>query len=42
MDTTDTLTIVIAVVVLLVLVGLFAMLFARRQRTKRLQEHKPV
>ncbi|HET9590363.1 MAG TPA: hypothetical protein VFO91_16365 [Anaerolineales bacterium] len=38
MDTTDTLTIVIAVVVLLVLVGLFAMLFARRQRTKRLQE----
>lgn len=38
MDTTDTLTIVIAVVVLLVLVGLFAMLLARRQRTKRLQE----
>ena len=38
MDTTNTITIVIAVIVLLVLVGLLGMLFTRRQRTKRLQE----
>ena len=38
MDTTNTLTIVIAVVVLLFIGGLLGMTFARRQRTKRLQE----
>ena len=38
MDTTNTITIVIAVIVLLVLGGLLGMLFTRRQRTKRLQE----
>jgi len=38
MDTTNTITIVIAVVVLLVLGGLLGMLFTRRQRTKHLQE----
>ena len=38
MDTTNTITIVIAVVVLLVLGGLLGMVFTRRQRTKRLQE----
>ena len=38
MDTTNTITIVIAVVVLLVLGGLLGLVFTRRQRTKRLQE----
>jgi hypothetical protein len=38
MDTTNTITIVIAVVVLLVLGGLLGMVFTRRQRTKHLQE----
>ena len=38
MDTTNTITIVIAVIVLLVIGGLLGMLFTRRQRTKRLQE----
>ena len=38
MDTTNTNTIIIAVIVLLVLGGLLGMLFTRRQRTKRLQE----
>jgi hypothetical protein len=38
MDTTNTITIVIAVIVLLILVGLLGMVFTRRQRTKRLQE----
>jgi hypothetical protein len=38
MDTTNTITIVIAVVVLLFIGGLLGMAFARRQRTKRLQE----
>lgn len=38
MDTTNTITIVIAVIVLLVLGGLLGMVFTRRQRTKRLQE----
>jgi len=38
MDTTNTITIVIAVGGLLVIGGLLGMLFTRRQRTKRLQE----
>ena len=38
MDTTNTITIVIAVVILLVIGGLLGMAFTRRQRTKRLQE----
>jgi predicted exporter len=38
MDTTNTITIIIAVIVLLVIGGLLGMLFTRRQRTKRLQE----
>lgn len=38
MDTTNTITIVIAVVVLLVIGGLLGMAFTRRQRTRRLQE----
>jgi hypothetical protein len=38
MDTTNTITIVIAVVVLLFIGGLLGMAFTRRQRTKRLRE----
>ena len=38
MDTTNIITIVIAVVVLLFIGGLLGMAFSRRQRTKRLQE----
>ena len=38
MDATNTITIVIAVVILLVIGGLLGMALARRQRTKRLQE----
>ena len=38
MDTTNTITIVTAIVLVLVIGGLLGMLFARRQRTKRLQE----
>src|SRR5687768_11598777 len=38
MDTTNTITIVVAVIVLLVIGGLLGMAFTRRQRTKRLQE----
>ena len=38
MDTTNTITIIIAVIVLLVIGGLLGMVFSRRQRTKRLQE----
>ena len=38
MDTTNTITIIVAVVILLVIGGLLGMAFARRQRTKRLQE----
>jgi hypothetical protein len=38
MDTTNTITIIIAIVIVLVIGGLLGMLFARRQRTKRLQE----
>ena len=38
MDTTNTNTIIIAVIVLLVIGGLLGMVFTRRQRTKRLQE----
>ena len=38
MDTTNTITIVIAVTVLLVIGGLLGVAFTRRQRTKRLQE----
>src|SRR5258705_4738736 len=38
MDTTNTITIIIAVIVLLVIGGLLGMVFTRRQRTKRLQE----
>lgn len=38
MDTTNTITIVIAIVIVLIIGGLLGMLFTRRQRTKRLQE----
>jgi len=38
MDTTNTITIIIAVIVLLILGGLLGVVFTRRQRTKRLQE----
>lgn len=38
MDTTNTITIVVAVIVLLIIGGLLGMAFNRRQRTKRLQE----
>lgn len=38
MDTTNTITIVIAVVVILVIGGLLGMALARRQRTKQLQQ----
>jgi hypothetical protein len=38
MDTTNTITIIIAIVIVLVIGGLIGMLFTRRQRTKRLQE----
>ena len=38
METTNTIMIVIAIVIVLVIGGLLGMLFTRRQRTKRLQE----
>ena len=38
MDTTNTITIVVAIVLLLVIGGLLGVVFTRRQRTKRLQE----
>ncbi len=38
MDTTNTITIVVAIILLLVIGGLLGVLFTRRQRTKRLQE----
>lgn len=38
MDTTNTITIIVAVVILLVIGGLLGMAFSRRQRSKRLQE----
>jgi len=38
MDTTNTITIVIAIILVLVIGGLLGTLFTRRQRTKRLQE----
>lgn len=39
MDTTNTIQIILAVVVFLVLAGLIGMALVRRRRTKRLQEH---
>jgi hypothetical protein len=38
MDTTNTITIVVAIVLVLLIGGLLGMLFTRRQRTKHLQE----